>query len=274
MKKNAIVMTGALLMIIPALRLTAQNSVLSSGNWSKLAVEQTGIYQITYDDLMSFGIDPGQVNPKHIRIYGNGGGMLPEDNDAFRYDDLQENAIFVFGEEDNSFDPGDYILFYGEAPDVWNLNDETGYFEQEANLYSESTYYFLNTDLGEGKRIVTLAEPPGEPTHILTTYNNYSAHQLELENLIHSGKTWYGEKFGDISSYDFDFNLPDIVLPQLLHLKSGFAAHSTLNRSLDIIINGANISTVTFASGNPMGTNFARKKPDRYSLLYIVLTSP
>ncbi len=51
------------------------------------------------------------------------------------------------------FDPEDYILFYGEGPTQWNMDSETGLFVHETNLYTTHTCYFLNFDLGEGKRI-------------------------------------------------------------------------------------------------------------------------
>ena len=95
------------------------NSVLSNGYWYKIRVNQTGINKITYDDLLNMGINVSSINPKNLRIYGNGGGMLPESNLISTYDDLQENAIIVVGEDDGSFDKNDYILFYGESPNTW-----------------------------------------------------------------------------------------------------------------------------------------------------------
>ncbi|MEZ5198635.1 MAG: hypothetical protein R2764_20295 [Bacteroidales bacterium] len=31
---------------------------MSSGDWYKIAVQNTGIHRITYDDLLDYGIDP------------------------------------------------------------------------------------------------------------------------------------------------------------------------------------------------------------------------
>ncbi|MCX6271307.1 MAG: hypothetical protein NTU44_08850 [Bacteroidetes bacterium] len=101
--------------------LYAQHSVLSQGTWYKIGVKYTGIYKLTYTDLQSMGIDPASVNPKNIRIFGNGGAMLPEANSAFRYDDLVENSIQVVGEDDGVFNTQDYILFYCKSPDSWKL---------------------------------------------------------------------------------------------------------------------------------------------------------
>ena len=129
------------------------SSVLSSGNWYKIAVNQTGVHRITYNELASMGIPVSAIDPRNIRIYGNGAGMLPERVSNFRYDDLTENAIFVSGEQDGSFDAGDFVLFYGEGPHVWNYNQISSRYNHVINIYSEFTYYFITTDLGPGKRI-------------------------------------------------------------------------------------------------------------------------
>jgi hypothetical protein len=55
------------------------------------------------------------LNPKKIRLYGNGAGMLAQPNSTFRYDDLEENNIWINGESDGKFNAGDYILFYGKS---------------------------------------------------------------------------------------------------------------------------------------------------------------
>ncbi len=94
-------------------------SVLASGEWYKISVTQTGIHRITYSDLQNMGIDPSSIDPRNIRLYGNGGGMLSESLADSRRDDLAENSIFVSGENDGTFDQQDYILFYGESPNKW-----------------------------------------------------------------------------------------------------------------------------------------------------------
>ena len=119
------------------------NSILSSGNWYKVSVNTNGIYRISYDDLVSYGIDASNINPENIALYGNGAGMLPESNDSPVYDDLQPVAIQVTGEQDGHFDPGDYILFYGEAPTVWNYDSENNLFSHQTNYYTGKTFYFL-----------------------------------------------------------------------------------------------------------------------------------
>ncbi len=245
----------------------SQNSVLSEGNWYKMAVDQTGIYRIGYNDLVNWGIDPSLINPKNIRIFGNVNGMLPEENSAFRYDDLQENAIFVFGEEDETFDPGDYILFYGEGPTVWKLNEATGHFEHQVNIYSDVTCYFLTAGSVQGKRIEIISGPAGDPTQTITSFNSYFAHENEDHNLIRSGKAWYGEVFTDTTPLLFDLSFDGLMTSQPLFLRSAFANRIFENTTMDISINGNPISSVTLSSIPFISSNYARKKTDTVSFL-------
>ncbi|NQV02251.1 MAG: hypothetical protein HQ542_06380 [Bacteroidia bacterium] len=136
-----------IILLIPLLgwggNLSTIESVLATGKWYKISVQQTGIHRVTYDDLVELGMDPALIIPADIRVYGNGGGMLPEANDQPRIDDLLENSIVVYDGDDGSFDQGDYFIFYGEAPDVWLFDDNNKIFSHQKNLYSDFTYYFI-----------------------------------------------------------------------------------------------------------------------------------
>ena len=54
-----------------------QNSVLSSGNWYKIGVAEDGIYRLSYNDFQNLGVNTSNLNVNSIKLYGNGGGMLP-----------------------------------------------------------------------------------------------------------------------------------------------------------------------------------------------------
>ena len=124
--------------------------VLNAGNWFKVKIDKSGMFKITYSELQAMGFDVSS-NPRQIALFGNGGGVLPEKNNAFRYDDLVENPIVVVGEDDGSFDEGDYILFYGEGPVVWKYNTATYRFYHQNNYYDDYSYYYL-TSLGHSAK--------------------------------------------------------------------------------------------------------------------------
>ncbi len=90
-------------------------SVLATGQWVRFEAQAEGIYKIDRARLESFGFNVSSVDPRTIKIYNNGGKVLSEMVTTPRPDDLIENAIFVSGENDGSFDQSDYILFYGRG---------------------------------------------------------------------------------------------------------------------------------------------------------------
>lgn len=221
----------------------ANKSVLSEGDWYKIAVSESGIYRLTYEDLQNMGMNVDAVDPDNIKVYGNGGGMLPEKNSEFRYDDLIENAIFVNDGNDNSFDPGDYILFYGQSPDIWEYVPIKLAFVHTKNNYSDFNHYFITAGQEAGKRIDTLPTCNLQPTEYISKFNDYSFHDEDKINLIKSGSVWYGEEFGDCLSYDFQFDFPNIDTSYTMYLVSDVAARSTTMSSFVYFINNDSITT-------------------------------
>ncbi|MDP4266933.1 MAG: type IX secretion system sortase PorU [Bacteroidota bacterium] len=222
----------------------ASNSVLASGKWYKVAVNKDGIYKITYQELQSLGIDPSSINPKYIRIYGNGGGMLPQNNSASRPDDLIENPIVVSGEDDGKFDSQDYILFYGQSPDRWTYNSGDNHFHHSKNIYSDYAYYFLNFDIGAGKRVSTIDNSALIATKTINYFDDYAFHEINSQNLISSGRNWYGEKFDILTDYTFQFSFPNIDVNSKVYLKTSVIAQSPYTSSFRISANG-NIQAVS-----------------------------
>lgn len=205
----------------------AQNSVLAIGTWYKLKVKNNGIYKITYYDLVQHGIDASSIDPKNIRIYGNGGEMLAESNAEPDYDDLMENAIYVEGESDGYFDQGDYILFYGKSPVKWTFDTTRKIFIHSINYYSDESCYFLTYDKGPGKRIQSQNSSSLPATNIITKFNDYDYHEKDSVNLLKSGKEWYGEYFDDITgSYNFNYTFPDIDIHSRAIIRANIAARN------------------------------------------------
>lgn len=189
----------------------ATSSVLASGTWYRIGVTKTGIVKLDESFLKNtVGLDLASVDPRNLRLYGNGFGMLPFENSKDHFDDLQEYAIQVQGESDGTFDASDYVLFYAQSPHVWRWDTTRLAFKHELHKYSDTTYYFLNADLGPGKRISPQASSAQTPTHTVNTFNDYDYHEDDRENLIKSGREWFGEKFDIINAYTFGFNFPNI----------------------------------------------------------------
>lgn len=221
-------------------RVYAERSVLAQGDWYKVAVGQSGICRISYSYLQSIGVDMAALDPRNVKIFGNGGGMLPESNAVYRHDDLKENAIEVVGESDGVFDVTDYILFYSTGPVTWKYNSGQKIWEHRINTYTDSVYYFISTGPGRGKRIPILPYSYSEPTHSVTSYGYRTYHDRDVVNLIKSGRNWYGEVFDITPENEFTFNLPDLIPDSALSLKIVTAARATLASTFTCSIGGTN----------------------------------
>ncbi|HNW77033.1 MAG TPA: type IX secretion system sortase PorU, partial [Bacteroidales bacterium] len=186
------------------------------------------------------GIDPSGIDPRHIRIFSNGGGMLPEANSAGREDDLKENAIFVSGEADGVFNQGDYILFYGESPDRWVYDSQKYTFSHVKNIYSDKTYYFLSCDLGAGKRMQTDPGTTASPTNYITKFNDYAFYEQDDINLNKSGREWYDKTNFDVTtSRDYSFSFPNIDMVTPVVVKAVAAARSVgVSSAFTVSVNG------------------------------------
>lgn len=208
-------------------RTAVTTSVLASGNWYKIGVTQEGIYKINKSFLTSLGLDVSSINPQNIRIYGNGGKLIPERNADFRYDDLQENAIAVVGENDGVFDANDYILFYGQSTDEWKkIPGSTIPFDHQHHYFSDTSFYFITTDLGAGKRVLSQNSLPNTPNVTTSTQDYFGFHELNSINVVKSGREFYGEKFDITTTFSFPFTIPNGVVGDSVYVKAGVLSRS------------------------------------------------
>ena len=181
-----------------------KNSVLSSGEWYKIATNQNGIYKLDYSNFQDLGVNVSNLQTNAIKIFGNGGGMLSKLNSDFRYSDLVENAIKIYDANNNGiFENNDYVLFYGASPHVWHFNETTGLFEHETHLFTDEVNYFLTIDNASYAKRVGEKQTLQNPTQIISNYDTFEFHELELENLIKSGSEWFGERFSYDSKQSF-----------------------------------------------------------------------
>ncbi|MFN5885938.1 MAG: hypothetical protein ACK445_11415, partial [Bacteroidota bacterium] len=221
----------------------ASSSVLATGEWIRLGIVNTGVHQLTRSYLQSIGIDMDNFNPKTLKIYGMGAGMIPQKNSQKRFDDLFELAIQVNGEADGIFNEGDAVLFFGQAQqDVWRFNATNSRFTRENNIYADTTYYFLTYGGANGKRITTqTAAAPS--TGLSSSMDVLYAYENDQVNLIKSGRLWLGDDFDKTTQRNFSVNLPPLVNGALAIFTSSVVARSFTPSSFSVAVNGMNYIT-------------------------------
>ena len=216
------------------------HSVLATGMWKKFYIEKSGVYKITKAFLKDIGFNVN-VDPRTIKIYGNGGRMIPLLNSVPYPNDLAENAISFVGEQDGIFDENDYILFYGEGIDNWN--DDSGTFN---NLYADRSYYYVTSSASTSKRITPIIEPTAGATTTFTTFDKFQYYEVDKINIGKTGRRWFGDSFNINNTQNFSFDFPNLDTSQQLNTEIVAAGSKVLNSSLNINCNGQNIGNLYF----------------------------
>ena len=191
----------------------------TSGSWIdyskihyKLGIIRDGIYRITYNDLVSYGISPSSLNPKSIKIFRKG-KQLP---------------LYIKGEEDLSFNPNDYIEFWSERnyspPDYKNVVNTGQDYINYMDRYSDTSMVWLTFGGEDGRRISIIQEPQIITSDTLKSY--YSTQHFERDVRLwyydaedprtqlpfwqeHKVFTWL--TIGNTGSQSFVFNATDFI---------------------------------------------------------------
>ena len=218
------------------------NSVLASGDWYRFYVEKSGIYKVSKSFLQQLGFNV-KTDPRKFKIYGNGGRMLPLLNSTLYPSDLEENSITVTGENDGIFDDNDFILFYAEGVDNWNDESQTN-----INLYSTKSYYYITSEGGEGKRITESSQPSGATTQAITTFDDTQFYEVDLVNVVRTGRRWFGEQFNIDNSQDFKFEFPNVVTTSNIKVSITAGAAAFTNTSFKIEANNVVAGNINFSA--------------------------
>jgi len=96
----------------------------------KCPVYSEGIYKISYTLLQNSGF-PLNTDPRNVKMFARG----------------QEIPVYISGDSDGVWDPGDYLLFYGRPndglPDAMLYQNPWGHANEGISLITDTIYYFL-----------------------------------------------------------------------------------------------------------------------------------
>jgi hypothetical protein len=228
------------------------SSVLSSGDWYQFSIDTTGVFKIDNGLLRQIGIATGGLNPKKIHIYGNGGQLLPVLNNDFRYDDLQENAIYIEGESDGSFDANDFILFYAKGPHDWEVDAISNTARHRQNIYSDKAYYFITVSDEDGKRIQQKPVVTSNSVAKITVFDDYTFYEKEEKSILGAGTQWFFKDDFNIENIQ-NFRIPfqNAVANQNVNVRIRGVSNSVISSSLDVKINEQDLYSINFPAVNP-----------------------
>ena len=197
----------------------AETSKLASGKWVRIAVKESGIYQITADDIRNWGLG---TDLSTIHVFGYGGAPLSEvmlgDNYA---DDLPQMPVVR---------SADRILFYAQGPTTWRRLNSTIPQFQVQHPYAISGSYFVTNDSRFNDNEIARAsnQPTGE---VITSYIDRQYHEQEIINPGETGREFLGESFLTNRTQTFKFDLNGRVDGSDVTFTSAFGVRSPNHQS-------------------------------------------
>ena len=181
------------------------------GPWYKITITEDGLYKITSTTFTAAGINISTIDPRTIQIFNNGGEPLNINALGVENNPTEpvENAIYVSGESDGSFDAGDYVLFYGTELGGWNYSSSLNDFAYIQHPYDTKNYYWLTFGNSNGKRIQILPQTAVSATTSDAYFWQRVHYEEDSYNLLSSGSDWYGHRFFGTSgqnSFNYQIN--------------------------------------------------------------------
>lgn len=244
---------------------TAASGLLASGDWYRIEVRESGIYRLDARFLSDAGIGLSQLDPRTIKVYGNGGFELPTALDAQRPADLAQIAIYVAGEGDGTFDQGDFVLFYGRGTREWRYDAATRTFRHSLNHYTESDYYWLTIGGDIGKRMVDEPSPSDPNPYRPAGFTERVHFEDERSNLISSGLEWLGMSFNPNDQVVFTNKLDGLIRGQPITYRITMAARSDVTTSFRFeennsrLLGALTIGPVTIGGNSGLIFNYANR---------------
>lgn len=210
----------------------ADNSVLSSGRWVRIAVEESGVHKITAAELRRMGFK----NPDKVRLFGYGGRVLPETNIHQLPDDLQEIPLWRESE---------YVLFYANGTIRWEYNN--GRFVHRQNVYSRYSYYFLNESETEP---LSFPKQQLAPTSnkVYDTYPDYALYEKEEKTLATYGRILLdGYDYASGRSVSYKYSLDGVVEGHRANVDVSFGSNASSASRVSVEVNGTQLGSLSIS---------------------------
>ncbi len=260
------------------------NSVLANGQWVKFEAPTEGIYKIDREKLESFGFNVSSIDPRTIKIYNNSGKVLSEKVTTPRPADLVENAIFISGESDGTFDQGDYILFYGRGSQFRDIDSTGKTIKRFNHPFSDKNYFFITSGGENGKRIQSKSSLNTTEDYIQTSTVAFADYEVDKINLAKSGRQYFGDDYSQsvptrtymtkldyrITSFPIDYKL------RFVNASQGAFTLTLAENNTNILsksLAGYGNASYTVGVAHSESASFNGTLPDNRSVLKFTLSS-
>ena len=234
---------------IKASYLTTSAFASGSGEWYKIGVVEDGVYKIDYSFLNDMGVDMSSLSSDAINVFGNGSGLLSENNNDFRPDDVLKNSILIEDGNDGIFNNGDYLLFYAKGPHRWNFDGSV--FSHKSHEHCDTSYYFVNINNASPapKRMGNALLSSSSETNLVASFIDYDFIEEDDYNLGKSGRQWFGDVYDVQTSYNYSFSMPNIVNTDSIRVYAKIIGHASSGGTSYTLSSGGNLLDI------PVGTS-------------------
>ncbi len=227
-------------------------SVLRDGQVYKIRVSEAGVHRLSYSFLKDeLGLNPDELDPDRLHLYGRNGGMLPFRIEEERIDDLAEIPFEITGGGDGRFDSDDFLLFYAEGADRWIFDGAARRFRMEKNVFDDYNYYYLK--VADSDRTPLESRPSLDNTTYTTgSFLDYARFEEEERNLFHewektqgSGRRWYGDHFDVARAYEYpnQFSFPNLIAERPVYVRAEAALRSLDRSRFFVDVNGQTLES-------------------------------
>ena len=205
----------------------------TQGERYKVVVTEPGLYALTYNDLAAAGLPVEMIDPQTFKVHSWGGRVLPTSLTDPRPDSV-EVPIKVNGEEDEAFDPGDYLLFYGVGVADWEFDSLSSQYLYYGNPYTDENVYWLSWGGVQGARVPQRYGAPVNPGAVdISRFTDRIRLEEERINLYErSGLEWIWEELtrgsteSSVSTY-YTVNLEGVTSGDTVLIRAGLLSASS-----------------------------------------------
>ncbi len=203
---------------------TRPSPSLTQGKWIKITTTTEGVYKLSAKKLKEAGFS----NPNDIRIYGQGGRMLPERLSLIAPPYMTQQSTWVHNGEVYFFAHGMVNVFF---------DSKLRGYAPETHLYSLKGYYLVT----ENPSLPPMGLQDGyaytaSPNSTITTYDATFVHEVDRVSLKKSGRILFGEPLSAQTKTPIIFNLPDKPAKPEARISFAHITHPGNNKKIPVII--------------------------------------
>lgn len=231
-------------------------SILASGKWIKVAVSGEGICMLSYNQLSHWGISA----PENAAVYSNQGYMLPKMNNEYYPDDLEKLPVLHAKNKKGE----NAIFFYSSGSVEWKYDKETSKYVHTLNLYTDSTYFFISSDVAKSNTPDVKTIDGGTADINFDNYDQHLLYEEENINVLNSGRKWYSAEITKNFPSSFTIETENVIEAKNAIMTIEGGGGSSSDSRFTIQVNDKLIGQLEFGGCN--STQKARRNKNDYSI--------